>query len=175
MKKILKNIIVFLLVCCFSFVLAGCDDDYTTAKYYEGRVQTIELIEYENTKAKRGNVWTSFFGFNKNPSFDEDKCTVIETLSPEYHEEFVSKFFEVQAFHGKYISDSPSGQGIRITCKDGSFTVFTWGYVDGKALGHASCYDKKGKWQDMQTGFESLRSVALFVAAQYFETEIKID
>lgn len=172
--KAIKRILVLLFIGCFLFLIYGCTDnlEYEKAEFYQGKVERVELIEYENAGSE---FKYSLFNSTVQHTFDESKCTVIETLSAEYNEEFVSRFFIAEKYFSNHdLISAPTGQGLRITLHNGSFKVLTWGYAEGEPAGFTGYYNANGVAEKIRHGFSPLESKYLMVASYYFETQIKL-
>ncbi len=169
----MKRVFSILFAFCFMLFACGCGMSYDNVEAYIGNVQKIELIEYENANAKQGSNFHALFGFGAH-TFEESKCTVLEELSAEKHEAFIAEFFSADDPHGEWVTDSPSGQGVRITLKDNSFTVITWGYAEGQPAGYGAKYNANGVSDGTSLGFKALASKYLVVVAKYFETKIEM-
>ena len=169
----MKRVFSILFAFCFMFFVCSCGTSYGDVEEYINNVQKIELIEYENAKAKQGSNWHALFGFGAH-TFEESKCAVLEELSAEKHEIFITEFFAADDPHGEWVTDSPSGQGVRITFKDNSFTVITWGYAEGQPAGYIARYNANGGSCGTCVGFKALGSKYLVVVAKYFETRIQM-
>jgi len=166
MKARMKKYILFVLMAML-LLCSACTPPmfYFSYDCYRDRVVKIELIEYDDPDIGK-RPFRFFWDKKDDRDFQQEYCTVIETLPEEDIDAFLFEFDQEYTKHTAE-KNAPSGQGVRITLANDRFFVCTW--KEYKI--YACFYDKNGK--PTETGFGFSPKVYLVISANYFQTKIE--
>ena len=143
----MKKIAVALIAIVFCLSLVACDPAFN---YFdrtgvgEAEVASVQLIDYDASDITELQWWKQYIfpSLWWHPlSFDENKCTVIETLNEDKKEDFINNLKDSGGYLFYYKYNSPKGMCLKITYSDGNFLIIgldLWGYV-GEYAADGSC------------------------------------
>jgi len=135
MKKLRTILVVFL--CCFVFT--ACEPSGFSYNYDDlsGNVVTIELINYDNPKAK---MVADHLSTARHLNFDFGKEEYIATLEEELHEDFLESISGKMILNHVNHFNSPNELCVKISYTNGDFDIVSDSYI-GR-------FDSTGKFKD---------------------------
>jgi len=160
----MKKSIIFVTIVLLIFGLVACDpaDYFYPYDELKENVKTIELINYNNTEAKKL--------FEKRDGvlpFDFEKMEVVEVLAAEKTDDFLQALSQIQ-FHMTWVhSDSPHGMCIRIMYENDDFEIIS-AYVD---YGYVGSFDAGGNVKRFIGNCPTRQNITDIIN-KYFETQI---
>ncbi len=159
MKK--YKILLGLLIIVLSFILSSCDPGNIKLKNdYLMDIEKVELIHYDNNDQKEFGSWVP--NHKKDlVAFVNEKASVLKTLDNDlilYFSEQLSQSVFLETY---YCFDSPKGDCIRITYKNGDFMIL-W-CVEKSYAGYVGTYTSDGAVKDFIGSFCNRRDYSALV------------
>lgn len=140
----MKKIISFLFVFVMCFALFSCDPGtYVVQPEVLTGVESVELIEYTNSKQKYFKTWVPD-QFDDLIPFEVANATVLERLPEERIQEFKDAFMQTHILHTYYAYNSPSDVCIRLNYENGNFLIIWANYKRNSFGGYIGQYAADG-------------------------------
>ena len=145
----MKKMAVVLFICSFCLMLTACDPLFFNYYYDEltETVASVELINYNERDVERISnlmIFGNLTQLSIARTYHFDKSEVLETVSEEDMDAFLSGLSEIELRTGPYHANHPFGVSLRIVYNNGDFDVLSHSYTEEKVTFLAK-YGSDGK------------------------------
>lgn len=163
-KKVFFGALAILSLTLF----VSCDPghDYYDPEELRGRVERVELVDYENPDRRRFFSWVPDHSEELVP-LDMSRLEIIETLDEARVGSFLEDLSLCTILSKYYAYDSPEACCIRLVYKDGTFDLLTADYRSGGYSGYIGTYSPDGEVVDFIGCFCDLSSFETLVETYF--------
>jgi len=134
----------------------------------------VELVDYQNSKTRQINTFVGPVNSRILP-FNHDDMIVVETLTTEDIDAFVSDLSEVVILYKYWVQlNGPQNLCLRLVYENGDFIILTCLYEEYSLVGFIGEYDSDGNVKDYIGGFRSVHDFTDLVN-KYFETQLVVE